>query len=481
MDIELPPLNKLVNKRFEELWHNKDRYLVLWGGRGSSKSYFTAQKLIYRCLTEDFFRFVLIRKVADTVKDSQYQTIKDEIERWGIGHLFKFTVNPLEIVCKNGNKFLCRGLDKPDKLKSLKDPTGAWYEEGNQMTEEDFITVTTSIRSKLAPYLQEIFSFNPEYPDADFKDFWIYKRFFADHGEEKSFRSKIELDDPRRPGAKIRFHYTCHHSTYHDNRFITPEFVATLEELKKSNYYYYLVFCLGLWGKKQTGGEFYKDFDLDSHVGNCVYNKDYPLHITFDENVNPYMTLLIWQVKGKSLQQIDEICLPNPNNNVGDICAEFRKRYRLHNAGLFMYGDATSRKKDAKLERGYDFYKLCMQYLSTYRPRLRVPGRNPSIVMRGSFINSVFKEGFGGAHILIDNGCKNTINDYINLKEAPDGTKHKARVRDKQTGVSYQQYGHCTDANDYFICEVFKDLFTLYQRGNRGFAAVVQKFTSQRY
>jgi len=52
------------------------------------------------------------------------------------------------------------------------------------------------------------------------------------------------------------------------------------------------------------------------------------------------------------------------------------------------------------------------------------------------------------------------------LKEAADGSKHKARMKHAETGVSYEKYGHTSDANDYFICSLFINEFTNYQRGD---------------
>ena len=71
--------NEIINETFVPLIDNKDRYIICKGGRGSSKSDATAKKLIYRCLNESYFRYILIRNVYGTIKDSSYQTIKDII------------------------------------------------------------------------------------------------------------------------------------------------------------------------------------------------------------------------------------------------------------------------------------------------------------------------------------------------------------------------------------------------------------------
>src|SRR3954462_2726147 len=124
MRVILPPWRKTINESFIPLVQNTDRYLILYGGRGSSKSIFAAKKLIWRCLKEPYFRYILYRKTYNTIKDSQFQTIKDIVYEWGLQDLFVFNISPMEIRCFNGNKFICRGGDDPKKLKSIKDPTG---------------------------------------------------------------------------------------------------------------------------------------------------------------------------------------------------------------------------------------------------------------------------------------------------------------------------------------------------------------------
>ena len=122
------------------------------GGRGSGKSVAAARLLIYRAIMEPYLKCILIRKVYDTVKESMYDTIKEEVDALGLNDFFEFKVSPMEIRCKNGNRFICRGLDKASKLKSIKDPSMVWYEEGNEITQEDFEVVTTSVRSNKARF-----------------------------------------------------------------------------------------------------------------------------------------------------------------------------------------------------------------------------------------------------------------------------------------------------------------------------------------
>src|SRR5580704_17607992 len=100
---------------FRPLLNTKANINFLWGGRDSGKSFFIAQKLILDCLQLDYFRCILIKKTFESIKDSQWELIKNICADWNISHLFSFTVAPLEITCNNGNKFIARGCDKTEK------------------------------------------------------------------------------------------------------------------------------------------------------------------------------------------------------------------------------------------------------------------------------------------------------------------------------------------------------------------------------
>ena len=456
ININLPAFRKVVNKPFAGMMKNKARIIFLWGGRGSGKSIAAIRYLIYRALTEPHFKCILIRKVYDTIKESMFEAIKDEVANMGLLDVFEFKVSPMEIKCLTGAKFICRGLDKPEKLRSIKEPSFAWYEEGNQINEDDWITVTTTLRSQKAGFLQEVFSFNPETNGEDYEDFWLYKKFFADR-LEKTFEDSIDFEIE---GETVQFTYSSIWSTYPDNPHLPGVFKAMLESMKRDNPYYYRVFALGEWGNRANDAPFYKYLDW------------LPLHISFDENVNPYITLTVHQVRtdqeGKTkVWQLDEILLEHPKNTLRDACAEFRRRYQGHTEGVFVYGDRTSNKQDVKLEKGQNFFTLALEYLKEFRPSLRIPSVNPSVKSRGEFINDVFAGRYPNLEILIGANCTTTSGDYMNVVEDSDGTKHKKKVRDKKTGVSFEKWGHTSDANDYLHIELFKNDYISYINGNK--------------
>lgn len=474
-EVEWCPWEKIINTAFVPLLKVKDRYLIMYGGRGSAKSDFTAKKLIYHCLNDKYFRFVLVRNTYATIKDSQYQTLKDIIVDLGLASLFEFKLQPLEIQCINGNKFLARGCDDTTKLKSIKDPTGAWYEE-DIPSENDFITITTSIRTAKADLLQEIFTLNPEV-EGDYNDNWFWKKFFLGQSQ-KSFRSDLTEEVE---GQQVKLGYTVHHSTYHNNRWIPKEFIAFLHNLKKQDPYYYTIYCLGEWGNRITGGAFYKAFNRGLTVTKTEYNPAMPLHISFDFNVNPYMTASIWQIFNNMIYNVGEIAAISPKNTTQGVCTEIKNRYSQHQSGMLIYGDPSGKAEDTRQEKGHNDFTIIENELKDYKPTLRVSNSAPSVAMRGKWINALFAD-LRDIKVFISEESPLFISDLLNLKEAADGTKFKQKAKNEITGVTSEKYGHFTDGMDYFLCKAFETDYLNFQKGGKGGGAIVKpRFTRPNY
>jgi phage terminase large subunit len=226
---------QLFNPVYLPLLNDTNRYLLLYGGRDSAKSYFAAQKVIIDTMRKPYSRYILVRKAYAHIKDSQFQTIKDIILSYGLMDFFVFIENPLRIIFKkNGNMIIARGLDKEHKTKSIKDPTGVWYEEMNEIGFNDFIKTTTSLRGGI---IQEIATFNPEMETE-----WINSYFFP-------LKENYEKSDGNFHYVKsIRTDTTILHTTYKDNCYVTPQSAELLESFKNIDENYYRIYTLGLWG-----------------------------------------------------------------------------------------------------------------------------------------------------------------------------------------------------------------------------------------
>lgn len=242
MEIDISDSSLYANKHYEKIITDRNRYIILYGSRGSGKSYVTAQKIIHDILNEKYCKVVCLRKIFADIRDSQFATLIDIIETWGLSKYFQYTVAPLQILCLlNGNKVISRGLDKPTKLKSIKDPTIIWVEESNEITYDDFIFTNLSIRGK-SDLQQIILTFNP-----DEKDIWINDHFFPPNSEYERLDGNFYFIKSTVSNATIL------HTTYKDNKFISEKEKEVYESLKYIAPDYYNTMGLGLWGSKKEG------------------------------------------------------------------------------------------------------------------------------------------------------------------------------------------------------------------------------------
>lgn len=215
----------------------------------------------------------------------------------------------------------------------------------------------------------------------------------------------------------------------------------------------------------KSGNEFYSSFQRKVHVKRVEYNPELPIHVSFDQNVAPYITATVYQVEFTPdiiyVRQLDEICLENPRNKTDKLCLELIRRHGSKlKVGLFFYGDPSGKKSDTRGEHDYRIVERVLRpYLNNNSNR--VPFKHPPVLKRKDFINNAL-EGKYNVQIEIDPRCKNSILDFEFLKEDKNGKKLKETVKDKDKGVSYEMYGHTSDSFDYFFCEILKRLFLMH-------------------
>ena len=438
----------------------------LYGSRDSGKSRHIAQQLILKCLSDDYFLCPMIRKVVNTVKDSQWQMLKSIIEEWGLDQYFDFITHPLEVRCKNGNKFLARGMDDPKKIKSLTNPSCAWIEEGSDLETDDWVLILTSLRSNHGR-TQTWVSFNPDMP-TDYEETFIYTTFFKDQ-LELSFSNTLVVDTS---GGVAEIKYRCTHSTYQDNPYCPPERVFHYENLKNISEYEYLVYAKGLWGKRKTGGEFLSSFNISKHVKYLRYDPEKIIHISLDYNVLPYIALTLIQLykDDKGVWQIDifkEMPCREPINSAkkaGEHVVLWLKNVG-YNQAIYTYGDRSTKNRNGIDDDKRSFYDIFIEPFtrSGYKVIDKMAKFAPSVSALGEFVNSIFEGTSKFAEINVSTECKTIINDYIETKKDKDGTILKKRITDPKTGISYEPTGHYVDNLKDMIYQSFTKEFETFQ------------------
>ena len=201
--------------------------LIFYGGAGSGKSYFIAERFILKLLKVPGCNVLVVRQVGDTNRNSTFALFKQVIDRWGMGKYFRFNVGNLSVKCRlNGNEVIFKGLDNIEKLKSITFATGeltdVWIEEASETEEVSLNQLITRLRGGKSKK-QIVISFNPISVNH-----WLKRRFF----------------DTRQPKKKVKIL----HTTYKDNLFIDSDYKEELESFKETDPYYYQVYCLGEWG-----------------------------------------------------------------------------------------------------------------------------------------------------------------------------------------------------------------------------------------
>src|SRR6185312_7884009 len=451
-----------VGRPYQPAMESTQRFLFLYGGAGSGKSQFAARKILYRLMHEQGHRFLIVRKNKCRVRESMYTLLKDIIEHYGISHAFTFREEQMKIIfLDNGNEIISAGLKDSEKLKSITGVTSIWVEEAFELEKKDFDQLNLRLRGITPHYKQIICTFNPM--DADH---WL--KTFMDSKPANLFAMQ---------------------TTFHDNIFIDKEYMDELVNQYKENENYNRIYIKGDWGRAHTGGEFYHGFSYSQHVRSTAYSPQLPLHVTFDFNVNPYLTCCVWQIdynasgELKSVMQIDEICLAHPGNSTKQVCAEFRRRYFHecgHRAGLFVYGDPAGKHDDTRNGKGYNDFTIIKNELHEMHPVTRIATRAPHVKSRGDFINSVLSSEYDGISITIDEGCRKSIADFSYLKQWVNGDKLKEKAKDDKTGIVYEKYGHTSDSADYFLTSVFASEFNSFLNGKKVFKPVYGKRKNDR-
>lgn len=192
------------------------RFNVYYGGAGSGKSHFVAQKMILKCLQYKR-KLLVVRKVGNTLKDSVWAMfLKLLYQMPAVIRQINKSEYTIELI--NGSIILFKGFDDPEKIKSIEGITDIVVEEASELTEDDFDQLNLRLRAK-SGMLQIHLMFNPVS-----KANWVYRRFFTNGTPEDT---------------------VIIHTTYKDNPHLPKEYIDSLLRLERTNPAYFKIYVLG--------------------------------------------------------------------------------------------------------------------------------------------------------------------------------------------------------------------------------------------
>jgi len=259
--------------------------------------------------------------------------------------------------------FLCKGLDEPEKIKSIQGITSVWLEEATEFTHNDFTQILLRVRGIKRHYVQFILSFNP-----------ISERHWL----------KSKVVDVVERGEMEDWSYV--HTTYKDKKFLTPDDRYEIQAVKESNELDYQVYCLGDWGVEDKTGKFAYAFDKDKHVRHVVFNDRQFIYVSFDFNVNP-ITCVVMQHYLDSLYVIETIKLQS--SNIYELCGHIKAKYGSSN--IIVTGDATGRATTAMVKDKMNYYRIIKSELELMDEQIQVPKINPPLAENRVLVNAVLQ------------------------------------------------------------------------------------------
>ena len=137
------------------------------GGRGSGKSSAVSVEILLGMMRDPETNGVALRKVGKNLRDSVYEQFLWAAGKLGVRELWEARVSPqMALVYRpTGQKLLFRGMDSPQKLRSVKTERGyvryIWYEEADEFSGEAELRSVNQSLMRGGERFSVFYSFNP--------------------------------------------------------------------------------------------------------------------------------------------------------------------------------------------------------------------------------------------------------------------------------------------------------------------------------
>jgi phage terminase large subunit len=393
--IKIKSPSRVFNKHIYDHLTDYDTFTeVHYGGASSGKSHGVFQKIVIKALKDwkKPRKILVLRKVGATVRDSVFADVQATLSYFGILNMCKINMSAFRIELPNGAEFIFKGMDNPEKIKSIKGISDVVMEEASEFTLDDYTQLTLRLRDKAHKQKQIYLMFNPVS-----KTNWVYNAFFV-----------------KKPKNTV-----VYQTTYKDNRFLDALTRENIEELANRNEAYYKIYALGEFATldklvfpKYTKALLNKD-DL-RHI-TSYFGLDYGfindpsafMHVKIDDDRKRLYVVEEYVKKGLTNDKIAEsiTALGYAKEQIRADSAEKKSNQELRNLGI-------SRVIDVK--KGAGSVMQGIQYLLQYE-------------------------------WIVDERCVKTIEELENY------TWKKDKATNEYINEPVDSYNHCLDAIRYAI------------------------------
>lgn len=470
------------------------RFIILYGGSSSAKSYSAAQVILMMTMF-DGENTLVFRKVGASIEKSIYEDFRVACKQLHMDEWFKFTRNSIRCTY-NGARIDFSGLDDPEKIKGISNYKRVHLEEFSEFEESDFKQIRKRLRGKEGQQISA--TFNPIR-----ETHWIKKSWF-DSEKWHDVSMRVTIDGRRIPARftevkSLRMNEPKTYinpstgamedhapdtviiqSTYMNNFWVVgspdgtygyydEQCVADFEKDRQRDPDYYRIYALGEWGVIRTGSEFFGSFNTGMHTAATAYDPDYPIHVSVDNNVLPYISVSFWQYiteDGQRIVQFGELCAESPDNTVKRAAKATAQRLRSlgYTDKLYLHGDASTRAANTIDDDKRSWLDLFIFTLEAEGVEVVdcVGYKNPSVAMTGEFINAIFEGTVPDISITIGKECPVSIEDYLSVQKDANGAILKTKIKNKTTNQTYEEHGHLSDTFRYVVHDLLREDYVLF-------------------
>lgn len=299
---------------------------------------------------------------------------------------YTYNKNDKLIKFNNGSEILFKGVEDPEKFKSL---NLHWIEleEASQIPDASFIALLArlrgNIRANWTDFTYRLFGHTNPQPNKG----WLYKRFVE----------------------KPKDNYRLIIAPTAQNIYLPNHFVESLKEEYDEEYY--RINVLGEFGD-YSSGLVVKGWS-SANERKITYNKDLPLYLTCDFNVDP-MCWLIAHRDDDNIYFFDELVI---ENTCTQACIdEFIRKYPKHQTKITVCGDASGDWRNAQSEfTNYTIIKNTLENYG-YQVEFKIRPYNPPVLTRIQAFNARVKNANGDCHVFADEKCRWFLHNVYNLK-----------------------------------------------------------------
>lgn len=477
------------------------RFIVLYGGSSSGKSFSVAQFFAILAFYEGC-NMLVMRKVGASIEKTIYADFKAAINGIdGLAECCRFKQN--SIVFNDGGKIDFSGLDDPEKIKGISQYKRVFLDELSEYDETDFKQIRLRLRGQEGQ--QIVAAFNPISEEHWIKKKWFDRETWQDIpmaltiGNETLPQELCAVKSVRMNSEKMILNpntgeYDRHapdtiviQSTYLNNFWVVgspdgkygyydQQAIATFENDRINDPDYYQVYALGEWGHIRTGAEFFPSFSHGVVCGRFKYNPELPIHISMDSNVLPYVTATFFQKEYKpddvqQVTQIDELPIESPNNSARKAAKVIAKRLKEYGYSdkVYLHGDASGKAANTIDSENRSFFDLVIDELERegFVVVDNIGKRNPSVATTGEFINAVWDGRVPGVSIRIDDDCTVSIDDYQAVQKDENGAIAKMKVTNPVTKQKYEPHAHISDTLRYVVYDLLRQQYTDFSMGRK--------------